>query len=274
MTALGDDGGWTLREAGARDGEHAALLLPGALCTAAFYDDLLAEPAVEGAPVRLIAATPPGFGRNPVPPGFGMDVESYASLVEDKAAELGCDALVGHSYFANVLIEVAARGRFEGPLVLLSPCFSRGDEEKDLQQLERVGRVPGLGALVFRIGPRMIDSSMKGRFPPERHDELVAEMRLMSPPLARRLLRRYFAHLDEYGSLARRLADSGADAWVVRGDQDEIGLTGEEAAVLEAAPNVRVVVIPGAKHFSMTDQPAAVARTILAAAGPAPQATA
>jgi pimeloyl-ACP methyl ester carboxylesterase len=191
-------------------------------------------------------------------------------MVEEKAAELGCDALVGHSYFANVLIAVAARGRFKGPLVLLSPCFSSGDEEKDVRQLNRIGRVPGLGALVFRLGPRMIDSSMKGRLPPERHDELVAEMRRMSPPLARRLMLRYFDHLEEPGSLARRLADSGADAWVVRGDEDEIGLTDEEAGVLEAAPNIGVVTIPGARHFSMTDQPAAVTQTILEAAGAAP----
>jgi pimeloyl-ACP methyl ester carboxylesterase len=270
MTAtLGNGGGWTLRERGARDAAHAVLLLPGALCTAAFYDDVLAEPAVESASVRLVAATPPGFGGNPVPPGFGMDVDSYAGMVEDKAAELGCDALVGHSYFANVLIRVAERGRFKGPLVLLSPCFSRGDEEKDVRQLDRIGRVPGLGALVFRIGPRMIDSSMKGRLPPERHDELVAEMERMSPPLARRLMRRYFDHLDEPGSLAQRLADSGADAWVVRGDEDEIGLTEAEAAVLDAAPKIRVVTIQGAKHFSMTDQPAAVTQTILEAAGAA-----
>jgi pimeloyl-ACP methyl ester carboxylesterase len=267
MTATTGNGGeWTLREGGAPDAARSVLLLPGALCTAAFYDDVLAEPAIESASVRLVAVTPPGFGGNRIPTGFGMDVESYAGMVEDKAAELGCDALVGHSYFANVLIAAASRRRFKGPLVLLSPCFSREDEEKDLRQLERIGRVPGLGAVVFRIGMRTIGSSMKGRFPPDRHDELVAEMKRMSPPLARRLLVRYFDHLDEPGSLAQRLADSGADAWVVRGDGDEVGLTGEEAAVLGAAPNVTVVTIPDARHFSMTDQPAAVARTILEAA--------
>jgi pimeloyl-ACP methyl ester carboxylesterase len=56
---------------------------------------------------------------------------------------------------------------------------------------------------------------------------------------------------------------------VVRGDEDEIGLTEEEAAGLEAAPNVTVVTIPGARHFSMTDQPAAVTRVILDAVGAA-----
>lgn len=260
---MDDHDGWTFREGG--EGSRSVLLLPGALCTAVFYDEVLAEPAFEGSSLRLVAATPPGFGGNPVPDGFDMSIEGYAALVEDEADRLGCDALVGHSLFANVLIEVAARGRFSGPLVLLSPCFSRGDEEKDVRQMDRLLRVPGLGALVWRLAPRMIPSGMKGRFPDERHDELVAEMVSGWPPGGRQMMRRYFDHLDRYGSLVARLAQSGAPSWVVRGDQDEIGLTADEAAALEAAPSIRTVSISGARHFSMTDQPSAVASAILSA---------
>jgi pimeloyl-ACP methyl ester carboxylesterase len=263
MDANTDTGGWTFRERGAADAGQTVLLLPGAICTAAFYDDVLAEPGFEEAGVRLVAATPPGFGGNPVEQGFGMRVEEYAGIVEDRAGELGCDAIAGHSYFANVLISVAERGRFRGPLILLSPCFSREDEEKDVRQVASLARVPGLGALVFRLAGRTFSSSMKGRFPEARHDELVREMRKTDPRAMRRLIIRYFEHLDEPGSLAERLAASGAPAWVVRGEEDEIGLTVEEAATLDAAPNVRVVAIEGARHFSMTDRPAAVSRTIL-----------
>jgi pimeloyl-ACP methyl ester carboxylesterase len=273
MEATADTGGWTFREGGAQDADRKVLLLPGAICTAAFYDDVLAEPGFDEAGVHLVAATPPGFGGNPVEPGFGMRVEDYASIVEDKAAELGCDAIVGHSYFANVLIAVAEHGRFRGPLILLSPCFSREDEEKDVRQVASLARVPGVGALVFRLAGRTFSSSMKGRFPEARHDELVREMRKTDPRAMRRLILRYFEHLGEPGSLAERLGASDAAAWVVRGDEDEIGLTAEEAAALEAAPNVNVVAIPGARHFSMTDRPAAVARTILEAMGAARIAT-
>jgi pimeloyl-ACP methyl ester carboxylesterase len=264
--------GWTFLEAGASDAPTTVLMLPGALCTGAFYADVLADPQLDGAGVRLVAATPPGFGANPMPEGFDMSVEGYAGLVEEAAESLGVAAIVGHSYFANVAIEVAARGRFTGPLVLLSPCFSKGDEEKDLQQIARIAGVPGLGALAFRLGTLTLSSSMKGRFPEDRHDELVAEMKKGSLRAALRLIRGYFDHFDRHGSLVARLADSGADAWVVRGDEDEIGLTEEEAAGLEAAPNVTVVTIPGARHFSMTDQPAAVTRVILEAVGAARQA--
>jgi pimeloyl-ACP methyl ester carboxylesterase len=265
----GDHDGWTFSEGGS--GETTVLLLPGALCTAAFYSDVLADPALSGSGARFVAATPPGFGGNPAPPGFDMSVSSYADLVEKEAEALGCSALVGHSYFANVLIEVGARGRFQGPLVLLSPCFSREDEEKDVRQLNAIARVPGVGALVFWIAPRTLSGSMKGRFPEERHDELVDEMKrgLSDGRGAREFIKRYFDSLDEPGSLAERLASSAAPAWVVRGDADEIGLTDAEAATLEGAPSVRMVTIPGARHFSMLDDPAAVTRVILEAVGAA-----
>jgi pimeloyl-ACP methyl ester carboxylesterase len=258
-----DHDGWTFRSGGPGEAPRTVLLLPGAFCTAAFYEEVLADPALTAAGVRFIAATPPGFGGNPVPDGFDMSIDAYAALVEEEAERLSCDAIAGHSLFANVLILVASRGRFGGPLVLLSPCFSRGDEEKDVRQMAGVARVPGAGALLFRLMPRMLSSSMKGRFPEARQDELVGEMKKGSPQHNRQLALRYFEHLDEPGSLAQRLADSGAHAWVVRGDEDEIGLTAEEAAVLEAAPSIATVTIPGARHFSMTDQPAAVTSTIL-----------
>jgi pimeloyl-ACP methyl ester carboxylesterase len=261
-----DDHGWTFREAGS--GPRTVLLLPGALCTAAFYDDVLSEPAIAESGLRLVAATPPGFGGNPVPRGFDMGIDSYAALVEEQAERLGCDALVGHSLFANVLMQVASRGRFDGPLVLLSPCFSLEDEEKDFRQIERLSRVPGLGGLVFRLLPLMMSPSMKGRLPPARHKALVGEMKRVSPRLARAMIQRYFDHLVEPGSLAERLAESGTVAWVVRGDQDEVAITAAEAATLEAAATVTVVSIPGARHFSMTDDPAAVARVIVDAVEP------
>jgi pimeloyl-ACP methyl ester carboxylesterase len=263
---VADSDGWTFREGGAKDADRTVLLLPGAFCTAAFYAEVLEDPAPAEAGVRLVAATPPGFGGNPAPPGFDMSIAAYAELVEEEAERLGAAAIVGHSLCANVLILVAERGRFRGPLVLLSPCFSKEDEEKDLRQIGPLARVPGLGALVFRIAPLTFSSSMKGRFPPDRHDQLVAEMRGNEPRAMRQLVLRYFEHLDEPGpGLAQRLADSGAPAWVVRGDEDEVGLKDDEAAILEAASTVTVVPLAGARHFSMTDQPAAVAQAILSA---------
>jgi pimeloyl-ACP methyl ester carboxylesterase len=269
---MADHDGWTFREGGAEAAGRTVLLLPGAICTGAFYEELLAEPAAAEAGVHYVAATPPGFGGNPTPPGFDMSLASYAQIVEEEAERLGAVAIVGHSLFANVLILVAEHGRYRGPLVLLSPCFSREDEEKDVRQIAPLARIPGVGALVFRIAPLTFSSSMKGRFPPDRHDVLVAEMRKNEPRAMRRLMVRYFEHLEEPGpGLAQRLADSKASAWVVRGDDDEVSIKDEEAAILEAAPGINFVRLPGARHFSMIDQPAAVTETILSAVAADPQ---
>jgi pimeloyl-ACP methyl ester carboxylesterase len=54
--------GWLLYESGPEVADHTVLLLPGALCTAAFYDELIAEPSLRRASVRFAATTLPGFG--------------------------------------------------------------------------------------------------------------------------------------------------------------------------------------------------------------------
>jgi hypothetical protein len=41
--------GWIVQESGPAGAEGVVLLLPGALATAAFYDDLVAEPRLRGA---------------------------------------------------------------------------------------------------------------------------------------------------------------------------------------------------------------------------------
>jgi hypothetical protein len=57
-----DRDGWDLRESGPADADHTVLLLPGGLCTAVFFDDLIAEPKLSEGPIRLVAATPQGTG--------------------------------------------------------------------------------------------------------------------------------------------------------------------------------------------------------------------
>ena len=59
--------GWVLHESGPESAAHTVLLLPGALATAAFYDDLLAEPSMSKAPIRFVATTVPGFGGTALP---------------------------------------------------------------------------------------------------------------------------------------------------------------------------------------------------------------
>ena len=130
-----------VHEFGPEGADHTVLLLPGALCTASFYDDLLAEPSISGAPIRFVATTLPGFGGTTPPDDLSM--EGYAKFASRLAADLGCDVVVGHSLGANVAIEIASAGQFSGSLVLLSPSFSRTDESMFPRVLDRFSRVLG-----------------------------------------------------------------------------------------------------------------------------------
>ncbi|MGW6517886.1 alpha/beta fold hydrolase [Streptomyces sp. NPDC054950] len=253
---------WEVRRAGPSDAPHRVLMIPGGLCTTEFYADVMAEPAVAG--LGMVAATQPGFGRTEAPEDVSM--EHYARLMADFAADAGCDAVVGHSLGANVALEMAAQGLFDGPLVLLSPTFSRGDEARFLTVLNALGRVPGVGAAAWKAMITLLPRSMKREMPPHRAEALAAVMGGNDPAACRRIVRGYYTYLDRYPSLVPRLCGSGVPAWVVRGDRDGIGLTADERQGLEACPRVRMVTVPDAGHLLLVEQPAAVAAVIAEAA--------
>jgi pimeloyl-ACP methyl ester carboxylesterase len=258
--------GWALREVGPSNADQRVLLLPGAFCTANFYGDVLSDPRIATGQVRFVAATPPGFGGRPAP--GGVRVEDYAHLTAELATQLGTTCLVGHSYFADVAIEMAATGAFSAPTLLLSPSFSRQDEERGARQVDRVSRIPGVGRLPWLIMPAALDSGLRGRIAAD----LIAEMKRNDMTLWRQIFRHFFDYLDKWESLVPRLTTSGVPASVVRGEHDEVGLTEQEHAELTRAVNVRLSTIRGARHFMMTDQPARTAEVILNAIGATPEA--
>ena len=254
--------GWELREAGPANAAHTVLMLPGGLCSAEFYEDLLAEPKL--ASFHLIAATVPGFGRTTPPDDVTM--ENYAHLVGKLAADVGCDVLVGHSMGANVALEAAALGTFSGPVALLSPSFSREDEFKVLSVLDKIGRVPGLGRLIWSLGIKGAASDVKKRGPEARREALAADMANNDAGFCRRSVHEYFAYLDRYGTLVDRLCTSGAKAWVVFGENDEVKLQDEERRGLQACPSVTMVTVPDGTHMFLVEQPAHTADVIAVAA--------
>jgi hypothetical protein len=117
--------GWELRESGPPDADYTVLLLPGALCTAAFFEALMAESRLSEASIRMVATTVQGFGGTTPPDDLSM--ENYARLAGKLAADLGCDLVVGHSVGANIAIEMAASAEFAGPLLLfVADLLARG----------------------------------------------------------------------------------------------------------------------------------------------------
>jgi pimeloyl-ACP methyl ester carboxylesterase len=252
--------GWDRRETGPGDAEHAALLLPGGMCTAVQYEELMAEPALAG--VRLIAVTVPGMGGTPPPED--LSIENLARLTAQCAADLRCDVVVGFSMGANIALEMAGSGAFRGPLVLLAPSFSRRDEAVFFRLLDRVARV--LGHLPFAAMLKMMGPAMKRMpLPPARAETLAAEFRKNDPHVIRRGVRSYFQYLDRHGSVASRLCDADVPAWVVHGERGDGGITEDERRTLEASPLMRVITIPGASYLTPNEEPALVAKLLLEA---------
>ena len=235
------------------------LLLPGGMCTAVFFAPIM--DALVAAPVHIVAATLPGFGGTPHSADFS--VEHYASLVGQLAGELGADIVGGHSLGGNVVLEMAARGEFDGPVLLLSPTFSREDEAKELGVLDRLGAVPVVGQLAWWAMLKAMPKAMGKRFPAERRDALVAGMANNDPRFCRKGVRTYYEYLDAHGSLVPRLCQSGVTSYVVFGDNDEIGLTDEERRGLEACADVTLVTVANATHGLIIEQPARIADLIL-----------
>ncbi len=253
---------WDRRDSGPRGADHTVLLLPGGMCTAMSYEELMGEPALAG--VHLVAVTLPGQGG--APPLSDCSVENYARLTGELAADLGCDAVVGFSMGATVAIEMVGSGAYKGPVVLLAPSFSRQDEAVFLRGLDRLARV--FGRLPFSAMLKMVGLAVKDSpLPRERLDELVAVLRQNDPREVRRAIHGYLRYLDRYGSVAPRLVDAGVRAWVVHGETGDGGVTDDERATLEASGQITVITIPGATFFIPNESPGLVAQLVVDALG-------
>ena len=254
--------GWILSESGPQNVEHTVLMLPGGMCTAAFYDELVAEPLLRDAPLRLVATTLPGHGGTPEP--ADLSIEHYARATGTLARDLDCDVVVGHSVGANVAIEMARTGEFSGPMVLLSPSFSRQDEFRFIRALDRLATV--LGPLPFRFMLAMTGLAMKDvDVPAERRAALATELRRNDPRFVQHAIRSYLEYLDRHGSLAKSLCEAGVPAWVVFGDKGDVGLRDDERAVLDHCPTVTRLVVRHAGHMTLNEQPFQVAEVVLQA---------
>ena len=201
-------------------------------------------------------------------------IESYGRQAAALAAELGCDAVVGHSLGANVALEMVLAGGFAGSVVLLSPSFSAEDESKFLPILDRLTIV--LGHLPYVLMLKMTAPMMRRSLPPTRRDPLVAEIEKNDPRIIRRLMHGYLEYLHRSASLAPRLCDAGVHAWVAFGEHDMVKLADDERETLENCRHVSLVTIAGAGHLTLNEKPAEIAELVLAAvtrdsaAGPAP----
>jgi pimeloyl-ACP methyl ester carboxylesterase len=241
--------GWVVREFGPTDAERTALFLPGALASHVFIEDVAADPKIKN--VRLVATTLPGYAGTPAPADDRL--ETYASQAGKLASTFGADIVVGHSLGANVAMEMAATHAFSGPLVLISPSFSRKDESIAPRVLDKLARV--LGPLPYALAMKMMGTMIKGGVPENRRKALAAELEHNNPRFVRRNTHTVLRYYDRYGNLAPRLCESGSRAWVVFGEKDDVKLQADERQQLEACSQITLVTIQGTGHFSLNTHP-------------------
>ena len=251
---------WEIRESGPADAEHTVLLLPGGMCSAASYAEVMAQPAL--ARTRLVAATLPGQAGAPSPDDYS--VETYARTTAALLTKVGADVVVGFSMGAVVAAEMIVSGAFTGPTVLLGVSLSPTDEPAFFRAIIRATRV--LGNLPMKVMIAGVASMVK-RIPvsAERQSELGADFRANKSRDMRLGLRCYLRWLQRYDDRAERLCRAGAALWVVHAEKGDGGLTEQERRTLEACPNAHVVTIPGEVFFLPNEVPERIVEIILEA---------
>jgi pimeloyl-ACP methyl ester carboxylesterase len=251
---------WELREAGPSDAEHTVLLLPGGMCSAGSYAEVMAEPALAG--IRLVAATLPGQAGAPPPDDYS--VENYARLTAELAKSVGADVVVGFSMGAVVAVEMVTSGAFARPVVLLGVSLSTKDEPAFFRAIIRLGKV--LGGLPFVVLAKGAASMVK-RIPvtAERQAELREDFGKNVPQDMRQALNQYLGWLHHDEHRAERLCQEGVPAWIVHAEKGDGGLTDSERSTLEACPHAHIVTIPGHVFFIPNEVPDRIADVILEA---------
>jgi pimeloyl-ACP methyl ester carboxylesterase len=248
---------WEIVESGPADARHTVLLLPGGMCSARSYAEVMAEPSLDG--VRLVAATMPGHAGAPPPDDFSA--EHYAQITAELAKSKGVDVIAGFSMGAQVAFNMVVSGAFAGPVVLLGISLSSPDEPLFFRTIIRLGSVLGtLPAAVLKMG--VAPMVKKAHLPPERQAELIADFRNNSTRDMRRGLLAYLDWLRHDDDRAQRFCETGVPAWFLHAEKGDGALTGDERATLGTCPHVQVVTLPGEVFFLPNEAPEPVADLI------------
>jgi pimeloyl-ACP methyl ester carboxylesterase len=249
---------WSLRESGPERADRTVLLLPGGMCSAGSYAEVMAQPVL--AQARLVAVTLPGQVGAPALDIYS--IEDHARHVARLASEVGADVVVGFSNGANIAVEMVVSGGFTGPLVLLGMSLSTADEPAFFRGIVRSTKVLGnLPIKVLTAGA----ASMVKRIPAssERQDQLRADFHRNNPRDIRLGLREYLGWLQRDDDRVERLCQAGVPMWIVHAEKGDGGLTAHERRTLQACPHAHVVTISGAVFFLPNEIPEQIAELIV-----------
>jgi pimeloyl-ACP methyl ester carboxylesterase len=244
--------------AGPEDADRSVLLLPGGANAARSFDLVMADPALSG--VRLVATTLPGMAGAPLTDD--VSVPGLARAAGELATVHRCGVVVGFSHGATVALEMLLSGSFRGPVVLLGISLTTEDEagffRNTVRLSQKVGRWP-LGILL-RLLPLMVRSA---KIPEPHKRELIKDLKQNTAGDAVRVSAEYLDYIAADRNFSAELASSGSPVWVVHAEEKgDGGLTDAERAILQAAPNVTLVTIPGAVFLIPDEAPQHTAAVI------------
>lgn len=258
--------GWLLFERIPQTVKYKILLLPGLQGFDLVFKKLMNSDMLEKANVHSIAGNPPGFKGLSVPSGFDFSIESFAELYEKLADKEKVDLIVGHSFSANVLIEIAARDNYKGKLMLISPSLYRGAETKELLTLDSVSRKPLISGVMWWVTYQMMSSIFKPYFTDPTELALAVENgKKISREIGRKTLLGYFDHIDKHKDLTDRLLKTRIPVYYLRGSKDDIKFSSDDKSKLLKSSLIKFEEIEGARHFAMIDKPTEIAELIVKA---------
>ncbi|MHC1738517.1 MAG: alpha/beta fold hydrolase [Ignavibacteriaceae bacterium] len=256
--------GWLVVDQIPANPKFKVLLIPGLMGSDFVFSKLMKQNSLEDAGVHLIAGNPPGFKGNPLPGNFDFRISSYAELVESVCEAEKIDLVLGHSFGANVLIEVAFRRKYRGKVMLISPSLNRDAETKDMKMLDTYSRKKLLKGLIWTVTYASIKSAFAPYFKdPSDLATVTREAKLIPKNIASEIFLGYFNYLIGNSNLAERLIATTVPVYYLRGDKDDIGFTQEHKDTLAKSNLVSLYEIPDAHHFAMADNPAEVARLMI-----------
>ena len=251
---------WEVVTGGPPDASVSVLLLPGGAMAARSYRLVMDEPVLSE--VRLVATTMPGMAGAPVTDD--VSVPALARRAAELARKHGCGVVVGFSHGATVALEMVLAGLFHGPVVLLGISPTTADEARFFRGIVRASEKVGVWPMVIML--RLLPLMAKSAKTTEAHKrELLEDVKLNTARDAVRLGSEYLDYIAADRDPAAELAASGHRAWVVHAEKGDGGLTDDERATLEAAPNVTVVTIPGGVFLLPDEVPEQIAEVIAAA---------
>ena len=255
---------WELLTAGPPQADRSVLLLPGGANAAGSFELVMADPALSG--VCLVATTLPGMAGAPA--SEDMSIPALSRRAAELAKEHRCDVVVGFSHGATVALDMMLSRQFLGPVVLLGISLTTEDEAAFFRGVvrasEKVGTWPM--AALLRLMPLMARTAKTTQLHKKELIEDLKQNRVKDSLLA---CVEYLDYIAQDRDFAAELAASGNPVWVVHAEKGDGGLTDDERAILQAAPNVTLVTIPGSVFLLPDEAPQETAAAIASALSPA-----